>query len=143
MFLSLLRLKNIFCNFIFISYYNFILFQQNNCFTNSAYFSLPLTNEKVKFWKISNFLFFPSKVCCSNFLFFITPYLSPPRGDCLTHKGKCHVFANFPGWDLRVNFSPGRHRNSPVWYDMVNWKIYFTNLKIYLTDWPKNTEMGQ
>ena len=45
-------------------------------------------------------------------------------GDYLTHRGKCHIFKTFPGWDLVVHFPPGRQRNSPgmIWKSSeVNW----------------------
>ena len=31
-----------------------------------------------------------------------------PGGDGLTHREKFQILKNFPGWDLAVNFSPGR-----------------------------------
>ena len=34
-------------------------------------------------------------------------------GDCATHWGKCQIFKHFLGWDLRVDFPPGRQRDLP------------------------------
>ena len=57
-----------------------------------------------------------------------------PGGDCSTHRGKCLIFKNFPGWDLGLNFPSGRQLNPSgmIWKSReVNRQIYCVDLKIY------------
>ena len=34
--------------------------------------------------------------------------VSEPHGESLEKWRKCQIFKTFPGWDLAVNFAPGR-----------------------------------
>ena len=79
------------------------------------------------------------------FLFFYSSCLSTLVGRyCLTHQGIWQIFKKFPGWDLGLNFLPGRQQNPMRMIQKpseVNWRIYCTELKIDIPDWHRNKEM--
>ena len=41
------------------------------------------------------------------FLYILSHYSG---GNCLTHRGKCQIYKNFPGWDIAVNSHRGDNK---------------------------------